>query len=260
MTTATTLDGVLLKGVAGSRPAANAVAKGTIYSATDTGAMTQSDGVSTWSTFATIGSGITDPTTTNGDLIARIGGVLARLGIGNAGGHLASINGALAYDTGTSFPGSKATNDRYFRTDILGGTMFLWDGTRWVSDWQREPLIMSSDTSIPFTGTATTARNSLGFAGAYDIWVMSIYCATFVNGTNDGTHNWTVAFQRDPSATSLGSFSTSADSASTWTFHTITVNALTGTSDKALSGAVTKVSTAGNLYATASVVYRIVAT
>lgn len=56
----TTLPGVLLKGTAASRPAANAVAKGTIYSATDTGAITQSDGVSTWSTFATITSGLTD--------------------------------------------------------------------------------------------------------------------------------------------------------------------------------------------------------
>ena len=53
----TTLPGVLRKGVAGSRPAANAVGGGTLYSATDTGAVTQSDGVSTWSTWATIGSG-----------------------------------------------------------------------------------------------------------------------------------------------------------------------------------------------------------
>lgn len=52
--TDTTLPGVILKGVAASRPAANAVASGTIYSATDTGAITQSDGVSTWSAFATI--------------------------------------------------------------------------------------------------------------------------------------------------------------------------------------------------------------
>jgi hypothetical protein len=53
----TTLPGVLLKGVAGSRPAANAVAAGTLYSATDTGAITQSDGVSTWSPWATGGVG-----------------------------------------------------------------------------------------------------------------------------------------------------------------------------------------------------------
>lgn len=55
--TATTLTGVLLKGVAASRPAASAVAAGTLYSATDTGAITQSDGVSTWSAYATITAG-----------------------------------------------------------------------------------------------------------------------------------------------------------------------------------------------------------
>lgn len=68
--TDTTLPGVLLHGVAASRPAASAVAKGTIYSATDTGAITQSDGVSTWATYATISaSGMTNPMSAVGDMI-----------------------------------------------------------------------------------------------------------------------------------------------------------------------------------------------
>lgn len=57
----TTLFGVILAGLASARPAANAVAKGTVYSATDTGVITQSDGVSTWSTWATIASGMANP-------------------------------------------------------------------------------------------------------------------------------------------------------------------------------------------------------
>lgn len=86
----TTLPGVLLKGVAASRPAANAVAKGTIYSATDTGAITQSDG-SSWSTYATISSGLADPMTTRGDIIIRnSSNTTARLGRGSAGTVLTS--------------------------------------------------------------------------------------------------------------------------------------------------------------------------
>ena len=86
----TTLPGVLLKGVAASRPAASAVAKGTIYSATDTGAITQSDG-SSWSTWATISSGLADPMTTRGDIMYRnSSNATSRLPIGSAGQFLGS--------------------------------------------------------------------------------------------------------------------------------------------------------------------------
>lgn len=52
----TTLTGVIRYGVAGSRPAANTVAKGTIYCATDTNVISQSD-ASTWTTILTGGAG-----------------------------------------------------------------------------------------------------------------------------------------------------------------------------------------------------------
>lgn len=93
----TTLSGVLLKGVAASRPAANTVAKGTIYSATDTGAISQSD-ASSWSTFATISSGLADPMTTRGDIIVRnASNATARLGIGASGRVLTSDGTDIAW-------------------------------------------------------------------------------------------------------------------------------------------------------------------
>lgn len=99
----TTLPGVLLKGVAGSRPAANAVAKGTIYSATDTGAITQSD-ASSWSTFATISSGLSDPMTTRGDIIVRnSSNTTARLAIGSSGKVLSSDGTDISWQTPSSF-------------------------------------------------------------------------------------------------------------------------------------------------------------
>lgn len=84
----TTLPGVLLFGVAGSRPAANAVANGALYSATDTGTITQSDGVSTWATFLSVSaSGI--PATivdAKGDLIvATAADTVARQAVGANG-------------------------------------------------------------------------------------------------------------------------------------------------------------------------------
>ncbi len=59
---ATTLPGVMLTGVVGSRPAASAVASGTLYSGTDTSLIYQSDGA-TWTTWATLtGTGLTGGT------------------------------------------------------------------------------------------------------------------------------------------------------------------------------------------------------
>lgn len=99
MTVSATLLGVLLKGVAASRPAANAVAGGTIYSATDTGAISQSDG-SSWATWATISSGLADPMTTRGDLIYRnSSNTTARLPIGSSGKFLSSDGTDVSWQT-----------------------------------------------------------------------------------------------------------------------------------------------------------------
>lgn len=86
MTAPTNLPAVLSKGVAGSRPAASAVAGGALYFATDTGVISQSDGVSTWTTFLTVPvSAMTNPLTTTGDIIySSSGTTAARLAIGSA--------------------------------------------------------------------------------------------------------------------------------------------------------------------------------
>ena len=52
-----TLPGVLLSGVHSSRPAASAVASGTLYAETDTGQTYQSDGVSTWTAWGAVAGG-----------------------------------------------------------------------------------------------------------------------------------------------------------------------------------------------------------
>lgn len=66
---ASRLQDVLLRGVAGSRPAANSVAIGTLYYSTDTEVLEQSDG-SSWNTYSASGSGIT---TLTGDVTAGPG-------------------------------------------------------------------------------------------------------------------------------------------------------------------------------------------
>jgi hypothetical protein len=110
MTVSATLLGTLLHGVAASRPAANAVAGGTIYSATDTGAITQSDG-SSWATFATISSGLADPMTTRGDIIVRnASNVTARLAIGSSGKVLSSDGTDISWQTPAGASGMLASH------------------------------------------------------------------------------------------------------------------------------------------------------
>jgi hypothetical protein len=44
------------------------------------------------------------------------------------------VGGFYASPSGTAFPSSPVTNQRFFRTDIRGGMWFVWDGTYWLSE------------------------------------------------------------------------------------------------------------------------------
>ncbi len=76
----------LLFGDHASRPAFGAVPEGTLYACSDHDLIYQSDGTSAWSTWADIGgTGLTDPTTTRGDIIRRGAAAIERLALGTAG-------------------------------------------------------------------------------------------------------------------------------------------------------------------------------
>lgn len=86
----TTLPGLLATGNHAGRPSASAVGKGGLYACSTHGLIYQTDG-SSWSTWATISSGLADPMTTRGDLIYRnSSNVTSRLPIGSAGKFLGS--------------------------------------------------------------------------------------------------------------------------------------------------------------------------
>lgn len=41
---------------------------------------------------------------------------------------------AAVWPSGTAFPGSPTTGQKFFRTNVRGGMLFTYDGTRWLSD------------------------------------------------------------------------------------------------------------------------------
>lgn len=159
-----------------------------------------------------------------GDLAVGSGAnTAAKLALGAAGGALSRVNGAVAWNSGTSFP-TAATGDRYWRTDLAREAYY--DGTRWLGVEVPGPV-------TPVDAQAATgATPNFGrcvIPNDFDIYVTTIDMSTFVATTNNGSNYWTVSAYKVNAAnslTSLGSFNTSGDTASNWTHHEIDVNAV----------------------------------
>lgn len=164
-------------------------------------------------------------------------------------------------NAGTSFPGSPATNDLYFRTDL--DNIYFYDGTRWLTATEFRIAGVGPDLS----GTSSSTPN-LGRAvipSSVDIYVTTIDISTFIATTNDGTKYWTFTFSKvdvtNGSAVSLGSFTTAADTASNWTHHQVAVNAVVATATYfVLTGAGAKTSTPGLPSWAITYGYRLIAT
>lgn len=192
-----------------------------------------------------------------GDLAVGTGAdTAAKLALGNVGSVLGRVNGAVAWNGGTSFPASKATGDRFWRSDL--GLECYWDGTRWVTCQQYTTPFMVQGALVPLTAANSFYAPMVN--GAYDMWLEKIVAATQVAATNDGSNYWTLQFNRYLSGTSLGSFTTAADSAGTSTAHTITVNAVTGTTDVFMGFSMQKTGTPGGIYAMVQGFYRLIVT
>lgn len=149
MTVSATLGGVFLKGTAASRPAANAVAGGTVYSATDTGVITQSDG-SSWSTWATISSGLADPMTTRGDIMVRnASNVTARLGIGASGKVLTSDGTDVSWQTPSGTASACSVTKSASQATSSNPTTITWDQEDEDTDGYHDNVTNNSRLTIP---------------------------------------------------------------------------------------------------------------
>src|SRR5690242_7883896 len=110
---------------------------------------------------------LTNPMTTSQDIIVGgSSGTPTRLAKGSAGSFLGLSNGSLAYLAGSSFPGSPATNDLYYRTDRA--KLYYYDGTRWLTV-EEYPLTLNIIDALEGTTTAPSiyAVVDEGENGAY---------------------------------------------------------------------------------------------
>ena len=197
-----------------------------------------------------------------GDLAVGSGAdTAARLAKGNAGAMLAMGNSAVIWNAGTSFPASKATGDRYWRTDLA--MEFYWDGTRWVST----QLFHTGYSHINSISASTLFFCPVYNVGERDIWLVDATWSYFNAGTQDGSKYWTLVIARRGSGD--GTYQTVATPLSgagyattaTWYRESAALGVALAMSDAdAMAVYPTKVSTPGNLTGAAGFTYRIIAT
>lgn len=91
------------------------------------------------------------------------------------------------YPEGTVFPVGVASGTKFYRTDILGGTLFRYESSEWVTD---QLFSMSTYMTASATNTQPMGQFPSGFTKVRPVrWVCGAYVAT----TNNGSHNWTLA-------------------------------------------------------------------
>jgi hypothetical protein len=173
--------------------------------------------------------------------------------IENAAGNSRKVDAKFAgIASGTSFPGSPASGDRFYRSDR--NIEYFYDGMRWLS------TEIFTVTAVPYPGGLTNSTNINGFphpfAGLYDI-----YALDFVGNTQvTATATWTCDLYKldGASATNIASFTTSGDTINVYVAHRDTIDAVVASSIDSFQINITENTGTATFYAGFSLTYRLV--
>jgi hypothetical protein len=190
-----------------------------------------------------------------GDLAVGSGAnTAAKLTIGAAGGALSRINGAVAWNSGTSNPGSAAAGDRYWRTDL--GLEIYYDGTRWLTvdiyDWQIN--LNDAGTSVTFSPAFYPLFN-----GGVDLWLVDFRWTYAVATTHSAVHYWAAVLHKFKTGTdtTVSTLTSDKSSVATWLNPAAnSIGALVGTDQTMLYVQLVKTSSPGILTCGVVVRYR----
>jgi hypothetical protein len=163
------------------------------------------------------------------------------------------INAGVAWNSGTSFPGSKATGDRYWRTDLA--LEFYWDGTRWVTTTLYSLPFGYPAAPLSPASASTTVRMGDPHP-TLDAWLVDFWAWTYVVTTNDASKYWTLVMSNQTGPPTLSTISNAADAGIQ---ESTSLNQVL-TAGSGIYLAITKVSTPGNIHATPMFSYRLIAT
>lgn len=100
----------------------------------------------------------------------------------------------IALASGTSFPGSPATNDRFYRTDLH--VQFFYDGTRWLSDGPPMVCAVSMQDALnPLGATGASDRQGNPHYNTYDIYVETFTLNYYLLAASTNTNYITARLQ-----------------------------------------------------------------
>jgi hypothetical protein len=172
-----------------------------------------------------------------------------------------TVNGYKITGSGTAFPGSPTTNDRFLRTDIRGGIMFFWDGTRWLSEQQF--TIMSYTLGIAADNTPVYHP----VVTDYPVWVEYMDTATLTTGSAEWRVYVNIYSFDNAVVASLAYRSTSGETANKFYAHRTTIGTVvdgtganSGANPRMWAVSFDEISGTAQLYAAVTVYYRLIAT
>lgn len=164
---------------------------------------------------------------------------------------------ASGVPSGSSFPGSPATNSIFFRTDK--GLFCFYDGTRWLS-------VQLFEFATSYFGAGQTASivagNFAPLGVATNLWFVDLRWAYFVSTTHSGTQYWTLQLY-DTNVGLIGPLLTSdkaTANASVNPTPTAIGSAFPAFSSDMIQFQLTKVSTPGAIQFSAVLRYRLIIT
>jgi hypothetical protein len=168
---------------------------------------------------------------------------------------------AISLGGGTANPGSPATNDRFFRTDL--GLEIMYDGTRWLTTTLYQCALPFADALPPISATGTAHRVALPLLSTYTIRVIDYWAGFFVSGGTalSGSHKWVCDLKIAVTGTALGTININSGASSVWRQGTaLAINTNVAITEFELEVLSTKTGTPGNLYLAPMFSYRLVIT
>jgi hypothetical protein len=175
-------------------------------------------------------------------------------GFGNVTVTIAGTSGA-GVPSGTSFPGSPASGDHFYRTDR--NIQYFYDGTRWLSTQLHSLTLFLSDlAALPATVTGGGAFRGINpFAGLYDIYAVDAVFAAYFSAAA----NWTLGLLKidGNTFTSIATGVVSVGAAGESATRTA-INAVVASTVGVFQGDLTENSGSANAFPSIGMTYRLV--
>lgn len=167
--------------------------------------------------------------------------------------------------SGTSFPGSPADNDLFYRTDL--DLLFFYDGTRWLTTSLFTlpiPVWAQATSGIVATQGSSLRGPIPPISGGSDFYIVQSRLDFVVSGGTalSGSHKWVVTLNKTDTSfteTAIDTVTIDSGASSVYRETTSNINALLGTTSFDFRVNATKTGTPGTLFILLALTYRIVA-